>query len=75
MTGYPNIHAPLHDLHDQSLLYSRANQAFISSVGAVPSSCVMLYYMLSELFLHRQLVPHRQHASLGYNVSGSVRIA
>jgi hypothetical protein len=58
MTGYPNIHAAFHDLYSRSLLYSIANQAFISSVDVVPSSCVMLYYVLSELFLHRQLVPH-----------------
>jgi hypothetical protein len=74
MTGYPNIQAPLHDLHDRSLLYSRANQALISSVGVVLSFCIMLYCMLSDLFLHRLLVPYRQHASLDYNMSGSVRI-
>jgi len=74
MTGYSNIHAPLHGLHDRSLLYCRATHVFISSVGVVPSSCVMLFYMLNELFLHRQLVPHRQHASLGYNMPGVVRV-
>lgn len=60
-TGCRNIHAVFHG-HSYLLFTFRVNLRLISSVGLLPSSCIILYYTVDVLLLFKpELLPHREH--------------